>query len=119
MKNLLGKQKTKAVYLDRQTASRLNNYGSIAYLDAYVKSGKMVNDQFYYLLYDTLSQDLKDAFLRKIGKKELILYKNGGMGQFDCVNSSQIGNKSLVKALSTQVPYNEFVYRYLEDRLFY
>jgi phage anti-repressor protein len=128
----LNKEKTEilAVYLDRQTASRLNNYNSIAYLDAYVKSGKIVNDQFYYLLYDTLSQDLKDAFLRKIGKGELVLYKNGGVGQFDlnnnlirefrskldCVNSCEIGNKSLVKALSTGTPYNNYVYRYLEPK---
>jgi prophage antirepressor-like protein len=120
-----------AVYLDRQTASRLNNYKSICYLDNYVKSGKIV-DNCYYVLYDSLSQDLKNNFLKKINKDEVVLFKNNGIGKFDlygnlikefrskldCTNSSEIGNKSLIKALTLNLPYKNYYYKYADSKLY-
>jgi phage anti-repressor protein len=127
----LNKDKTEILnlYLDRKTASILNNYDSIAYLDNYVKSGKLVGEH-YYVLYDNCDQILKNKFINKI-KKEPVLYKKG-IGKFDkdnnliqeyksqynCINSCSIGSKSLSKALSKQILYNGYYYKFLDEKLF-
>lgn len=117
------------VYLDRRTASMLNNYNSVAYLDDYVKSGKPVGD-YYYVLYENCDKNLQRLFLAKIGKRDFLLYKNG-VGQFDednnllkeftskynCKTECGIGDKSLSKALITNNMYNGYYYKYLEERL--
>ena len=117
------------VYLDRRTASMLNNYNSVAYLDDYVKSGKPVGD-YYYVLYENCDKNLQLLFLEKIGKRDFLLYKNG-VGQFDkdnnllheftskynCKTECGIGDKSLSKALITNNIYNGYYYKYLEERL--
>ncbi len=117
------------VYLDRRTASMLNNYNSVAYLDDYVKSGKPVGD-YYYVLYENCDKELQRLFLAKIGKTDFILYKNG-VGQFDkdnnllqeftskynCKTECGIGDKSLSKAIITNTMYNGYYYKYLEERL--
>ena len=117
------------VYLDRRTASMLNNYNSVAYLDDYVKSGKPVGN-YYYVLYENCDKNLQLLFLEKIGKRDFLLYKNG-VGQFDkdnnllheftskynCKTECGIGDKSLSKALITNNIYNGYYYKYLEERL--
>jgi hypothetical protein len=116
------------VYLDRKTASIKNGYDSICYLDYFVKTGKLV-DSHYYILYDTLDEILKTEFLRKNNIKEVVLYKNGGVGQYkentlvkefkskyDCHVFSKIGNKSICKALETGKSYNGYNYIYLPEK---
>jgi prophage antirepressor-like protein len=117
------------VYLDRRTASMLNNYNSVAYLDDYVKTGKPVGD-YYYVLYEKCDTNLKKTFIEKIGKNDFLLYKNG-VGQFDkdnnllheftskynCKTECGIGDKSLSKAIITNTMYNGYYYKYLEERL--
>ena len=126
----LNKEKNEILnlYLDRRTASILNNYDSISYLDNYVKSGKPVGE-YYYVLYENCNEELKNKFVEKI-KKEPVLYKNG-IGKFDkdnnlikeykskndCQNLCDIGNKSLSKALSTNKLYNGYYYKYLDEKL--
>jgi hypothetical protein len=125
----LNGEKTKilAIYLDRKTASIKNGYESVAHLDSYVKSGKKA-DGFYYSLFDNLSDNLKKSFIEKFG--EPILYKNG-VGQFDlngnlikefrskynCQIQLGIGNKSVCKALETGKFYNDFLLKYLDDKV--
>jgi FMN phosphatase YigB (HAD superfamily) len=110
------------VYLDRKTAAKLNEIRS---LDTPVKTGKIANGH-YYLLYDTLSDELKSTF-----HKNFILYLDG-LGKFDthnnlvsefaskydCVYKEKISNKSLVKAISNGRLYNGFYYKYLGSKLF-
>ena len=117
------------VYLDRRTACALNNYNSIAYLDDYVKTGKLVGD-YYYILYENCDTNLKKTFLEKIGKRDFLLYKNG-VGQFDkdnnllqeftskynCKTECGIGDKSLSKAIITNTIYNGYYYKYLEEKM--
>ena len=117
------------VYLDRRTASMLNNYNSVAYLDSYVKTGKLVGD-YYYILYENCDTNLKKTFLEKIGKRDFLLYKNG-VGQFDkdnnllqeftskynCKTECGIGDKSLSKAIITNTIYNGYYYKYLEEKM--
>jgi len=128
----LDKNKTKIlnVYLDRKTASIKNGYNSVAYLDYFVKNNKLVGEH-YYVLYDSLDVNLKQSFLNSQTKTEIVLYKNTGVGQFDldgnlvkefrskqsCQELLNIGNKSLCKALETGKPYNEHIYKYLNDKL--
>lgn len=38
--------------------------------------------------------------------------------KLECVNSCNIGNKSLVKALTCNIPYNNYYYKYLDDKLY-
>ena len=118
------------VYLDRKTACLKENYNSIAFLDNYVKCGKPVGE-YYYVLYDSLDKDIKEKFLIKNNISILILYKNG-VGKFDsehnlieefkskddCIKNSEIGQKSLVKALEKGVQYNNHYYKYLNSKLF-
>ncbi|NBU33736.1 hypothetical protein EB118_06120 [bacterium] len=117
------------VYLDRKTASIQNKFGSVAYLDYFVKQRKAVN-QNYYVLYDTISEDLQKAFLAKLGKERIVLYKNG-IGQFDqsgvlinefrsihdCQTTLNVGNKSLSKALATGKAYNGYTYKHLQEKV--
>jgi len=126
----LNKDKTEIlnVYLDRKTASIKNGYESVSYLDSYVKSGKKTND-FYYKLLHNCDKKLVDNFVNKNG--DIILYRNGiGMynlenelikefkSKHDCQLQTCIGNKSLCKALETGNPYNGYLYKYLNDKLF-
>jgi hypothetical protein len=118
-----------SVYLDRKTASHLNGYKSVAYLDAYVKSGKLC-DNHYYILYDTLDEQLKKDFLHKNNIKDIILYKSG-IGQYNkdgiliqefrskhhCQETLKIGEKSLNKALLSGLSYDDFMYKVLDEKL--
>ena len=119
------------VYLDRKTASIKNNYASVSYLDYFVKNNKIV-DGYYYVLYDTLHDDIKNKFLQKHDIEKVVLYKSHGVGQFntngqllrefrskqECQQQLNIGNKSLCKALETSNVCNGYIYKYLSDKVF-
>ncbi len=125
----LNKEKTQIlnVYLDRKTACKLNNYNSDSALDNPVKKFTETNGH-YYILYDSCSKALKDAFEKQKGKP--ILYKSG-IGQYDeknklvgeftskqeCCISVGIGDKSLKKSLDNKVAYNNFLYKYMDEKL--
>jgi phage anti-repressor protein len=109
------------VYIDRKTAAKLNGISS---LDTPVKTGKISNGH-YYVLYETLSEELKSTFQQKF-----ILYVNGVgkfdindnlveefVSKYDCVYKEKIGNKTLVKALNDGTLYNGFYYKYTGSKL--
>ena len=113
------------VYLDRKTASIENGYSSYSALDNPVKNYTITNGH-YYLLYDNCEEDLKEEFITKNNNKEPLLYKNG-VGQYDsqnnliqefickydCIKSLHISDKTLEKALTKNILYNENYYKYL------
>ena len=117
------KSKILKIYLDRKTASKLNNYPSTSSLDTIVKKCKLSNCN-YYILYNELSDELKKSYIKPI------LYKNG-VGKFDTSNNlikefickedtrikENISNKSLTKALETGNLYNNYYYRFLKEKL--
>ena len=108
------------IYLDRKTASKLNNYSSPSSL---VKKCKLSNCN-YYILYNELSEELKKSYIKPI------LYKNG-VGKFDTSNNlikeftckedtrikENISNKSLSKTLDTGNLYNNYYYRFVKEKL--
>jgi len=126
----LNNDKTKIIniYLDRRTASTMNGYEN-AYLDLYVKNGKIVNN-FYYKLLDDCDQELKQDFLNEKKINKILLYKNG-FGQFnlqnelinefackyDCVNELNISDKSIKKSMDKKIPYNDCYYKYIGDKV--
>ena len=129
----VNKDKTEIIniYLDRKTASNLNNCKSGASLDDPVKKGKIHNG-FYYILYDKCDLDLINNFQEyKNQSKEPILYKNG-VGQFDKTNNLirefickydvikilKISDKTLAKALDNNILYNDYYFRYIGSKLF-
>lgn len=128
----LNKDKTEIIniYLDRKTASNLNNCKTGASLDDPVKKGKIHNG-FYYILYDKCDLDLRNNFEEyKNQSKEPILYKNG-VGQFDKTNNLirefickydvirllKISDKTLSKALDNNILYNDCYFRYIGSKL--
>ena len=78
----------------------------------------------YYILYNELSEELKESYIKPI------LYKNG-IGKFDQNNNlikefickedtrvkENISNKSLTKALETGKLYNNYYYKFLKEKL--
>ena len=118
------------VYIDRKTASIMNGYNSVAYLDYFVRYGKIVGE-WYFVLYDTLNSELRHQFQDKRGISDVLLYKGSGVGQFDtngnlvrefkskqsCQELISIGNKSLCKALETGKQYNSYIYKYIPDKV--
>ena len=125
----LNKEKTKIlnVYLDRKTAAILNGYSSSSALDTPVKNITLTNGH-YYMLYDKCSINLTYEFQLDYGKP--ILYKNG-IGQFDtndnlieefvckydCIKKLKMGDKTLAKVLSENIPYNGFYFKELGSKL--
>lgn len=117
------------VYLDRKTAAVKNGYTSSAGLDNVVKNFTL-SKGYYYVLYDTCDDELKENFIIKNNNQDPILYKNG-IGQFDtennlikefickydCIKTFHISEKTLQKALDNQVPYNGHMFKYLESKL--
>jgi hypothetical protein len=119
------------VYLDRKTASTLNNCYTHSSLDIPVKKSKIHNG-FYYMLYDKCDLDLRNKFEEyKNNSKEPILYKNG-VGQFDKTNNLirefickydairllKISDKTLAKAIDNNILYNDYYFRYIGSKLF-
>ena len=117
------------VYLDRKTAATLNGYNSPSALDNTVKKSTLSNG-YYYTLYDTCEHELIQNFEEKNG--EPLLYKNG-IGQYDidnnfirefsckydCIKELKISDKTLAKALTNNIPYNNFYYKELGSKLQY
>jgi prophage antirepressor-like protein len=117
------------VYLDRKTAAVKNGYASSAGLDNVVKNFTL-SKGYYYMLYDTCDDELKENFIIKNNNQDPILYKNG-IGQFDaennlvkefickydCIQTLHISEKTLQKALDKQVPYNGHMFKHLEPKL--
>ena len=117
------------VYLDRKTAAVKNEYASSAGLDNVVKNFTL-SKGYYYVLYDTCDEELKENFIIKNNNQDPILYKNG-IGQFDsennlvkefickydCIKTFHISEKTLQKALDKQVPYNGHMFKHLEPKL--
>jgi hypothetical protein len=115
------------VYIDRKNACKLNNYLSITSLDNTVTKCTITNGN-YYILYDKCSNELKNNFEKKYGTP--ILYKDG-IGQFDkdnnlvqeficknnCCKSLGISDKTLNKALETNIMYNNFYYKHINEKL--
>ena len=115
------------VYLDRKTASIANGYESSGSLDTPVKQFKITRGH-YYLLYDTCSDDLKQAFTLKHG--EPLLYKDG-VGKYDsgnqlvrsfackydCIRSLRMSDKTLAKALDKNILYNGHYFKTIGSKL--
>ncbi len=115
------------VYLDRKTAAIQNNYPSHSSLDNPVKNGTITNSH-YYVLYESCDEKLKTLFEGKNGIP--LLYKNG-VGQFgdtnqllhefackyDCIKKLKISDKTLTKALDTNIMYNGHYYRSMGSKL--
>ena len=116
------------VYLDRKTASELNDYQSSSALDNPVKNG-IITKGHYYILYNNCDEDLINNFETKINGTPL-LYKNG-IGQFDlhnnlikefackydCIRELKISDKTLNKSLENNIPYNGSYYKVLGSKL--
>ena len=125
----LNKDKTHIlnVYLDRKTASELNNYHSHSALDNPVKN-QTISKGHYYILYQNCNIDLINNFENKNGKP--ILYKNG-IGQYDmennlllefickseCIKELKISDRTLSKAIKKNIPYNNHYYRELGEKI--
>ena len=114
------------VYLDRKTASTLNNYPSDGSLDNSVKNFSLTNGN-YYTLYSKCDIELRNKFENIHGK--VLLYKNG-VGQFndnilikefscknDCCKILGISDKTIKKSIEKNVKYNGFYYKYLSAKL--
>lgn len=110
------------VYLDRKSAAISNKYSSNSSLDTIVKNCTLSNGN-YYILYNELSEQLKNKY------KIPILYKDG-IGKYkdnklieeftcklDCVVNNRISNKTLTKALTNGLIYNNFYYKKLGKKL--
>lgn len=115
------------VYLDRKTASLSNGYKTPSALDNPVKNQTSANDH-YYILYEKCNEELILNFEQKYG--EPILYKNG-IGQYDennilikefkckydCQKEMAMSDKTLRKALTTNILYNGYYYKELGEKL--
>jgi hypothetical protein len=115
------------VYLDRKTAAQLNGYQSSSGLDNPVKNNTLSNGH-YYTLYDTCDENLIEEFEEKNGS--LLLYKNG-IGQYDvnnnlvkefsckydCIRELKMSDKTLAKALTNNIPYNNYYYKELGSKI--
>jgi hypothetical protein len=115
------------VYFDRKTAAQLNGYTSSSALDIPVKNNTLTNGH-YYFLYNNCDNELIQNFEQIYGIP--ILYKNG-IGQFDLNNNLlrefsckydvirelKMSDKTLAKALTNKVPYNDYYYKELGSKL--
>jgi len=116
------------VYLDRKVASLSNGFKSHSALDNPVKNKKEIGGH-YYILYHECEKKLIENFEKKLGS-QVLLYASNGIGQYDksnklvkefsskqdCVKFNGIGDRTLKKALDSNVPYKEFTYKYIEPK---
>jgi hypothetical protein len=115
------------VYLDRKTATKLNDYESYSALDIPMKNVSITRGH-YYMLYDNCEEELKNNFEDKHGVPHL--YKLG-IGQYDlqnnlirefsckydCIKGLSMSDKTLNKALEKNIPYNGYLFRELPMKL--
>jgi len=127
----LDKDKTQIinVYLDRKTAALANNFSSSSALDNPVKNNSIINEH-YYILLTNCDLKLVSDFLNKHNLKEICLYKNG-IGQYnseqeliqefickyDCIKKLHISDKTLTKALTRNVAYNNNYFKTIGSKL--
>jgi hypothetical protein len=127
----LDKDKTQIinVYLDRKTASLTNNFDSPSALDHHVKNNTIINEH-YYILLTNCDLKLVSDFLNKNNLKEICLFKNG-IGQYnneqeliqefickyDCIKKLHISDKTLTKALTRNVAYNNNYFKTIGSKL--
>jgi hypothetical protein len=127
----LDKDKTQIinVYLDRKTASLANNFSSSSALDNHVKNNTLINE-YYYILLSDCNLKLKSDFLNKHNFREICLYKNG-IGQYnseqeliqefickyDCIKKLHISDKTLRKALTRNIAYNNNYFKTIGSKL--
>ena len=117
------------VYLDRKSASLANNFDSPSALDHHVKNNTIINEH-YYILLTNCDLKLVSDFLNKNNLKEICLYKNG-IGQYnneqeliqefickyDCIKKLHISDKTLTKALTRNVAYNNNYFKTIGSKL--
>ena len=115
------------VYLDRKTAANYNGYKSSSALDNPVKNNTLFNGH-YYVLYDSCNEELREKFEEINGVP--LLYKNG-VGQYDlnnnlikefsckydCIRALKMSDKTLAKALNKNIPYNNYYYKELGEKI--
>lgn len=115
------------VYLDRKTASIMNNYQSSSALDNPVKNETLSKGN-YYMLYERCDSNLIENFEEIHG--ESLLYKNG-VGQYNennvlikefkdkysCQKEMEMSDKTLKKSLENNSLYNGYYYRMLGEKL--
>ena len=127
----LDKDKTQIinVYLDRKTAALANNFSSSSALDNPVKNSSIINEH-YYILLTNCDLKLVSDFLNKHNLSEICLFKNG-IGQYnseqeliqefickyDCIKKLHISDKTLTKALTRNVAYNNNYFKTLGSKL--
>ena len=126
----MNKEKTEIlnVYLDRKTASSSNGYSSESGLDTCVKKFTLSNG-YYYLLYASCEDELKENFVARYGNP--ILYKNG-VGQFDTNGimtreftckfdfsrgDFRIAEKTIERCLRDNSTFNNYFYRHIGSKL--
>ena len=111
------------IYLDRKTASKLNDYPCSSSLDDIVKNGNLSKGH-YYVLYNDCTNSLKENYIIPI------LYKNG-VGKFDangnliqeflhkqdCKINGGISEKTLNKALDKNIAFNGYFYSFIGAKL--
>ncbi len=116
------------VYIDRKVACFSNGHKSGSALDIAFKNQTPSNG-FYYTLYEKCEKKLRDNFEAKHSGYP-ILYKNG-LGQYDmnnnlikefsckydCIRELNISDKSLAKAIRENIPYKNFYYKELGEKL--
>jgi hypothetical protein len=116
------------VYIDRKTGASDNGFDSLSALDNPVRSGKLTNG-FYYMIYEKCSQELRSNFEAQHGGYPK-LYRSG-IGQYDlnnnltriflckyyCCNQLSISDKTLMKSIRKNLPYNGHYYKEIGDKL--
>ena len=116
------------VYIDRKTGASDNGFDSLSALDNPVRSGKLTNG-FYYMIYEKCSEELRNNFEAEHGGYPQ-LYRSG-IGQYDlnnnltriflckyyCCNQLSISDKTLMKSIRKNLPYNGHYYKEIGDKL--
>jgi prophage antirepressor-like protein len=123
------KSKILAVYLDRKVAAAAHGLCRSA-LEKPVKTGRIHNGH-YYMMYENVDSVLRQEFESSIGN-ELLPFKTKGVEQYDadnnlvrtyssrqeCHESFNIGDRSLNHAIASGMPYNGYVYKLIDPKLF-
>jgi len=123
------KSKILAVYMDRKVAAEAHGLCHSA-LEKPVKTGRIHNGH-YYMMYENVNSGLRQEFESSIGN-ELLPFKTKGVEQYDadnnlvrtyssrqeCHESFHIGDRSLNRAIASGMPYNGYVYKLIDPKLF-
>jgi hypothetical protein len=116
------------IYVDRKTAAKMNDCKTSSSLDLVVMNKRLYENN-YYMLYQDCDENIRLEYENKYGAP--MLYKTNGVGKFDmkgelvheytckfhCSNGPDVSEKTLNKALETGLPYNNFTYRFIGEKL--